>query len=117
MGCEDLPNEHRSWHAALFCGFLSVIITKLRAAMIVAASVCVLEAEFMRCSCQNCGEYMVHDEKGLLSHCVCPNCFQTCSACLGTPQKPLSPDELQALFVQRQQSDGDLPDDGDSAQW
>ena len=82
--------------------------------MIIAAKVCVLEAEFMRCSCQKCGEYMVQDEKGLFSRCICPNCFETCSACLGTKQKPLSSDELQALLLQRQQIDVDLTDDGDN---
>ena len=42
----------------------------------------------MRCSCQNCGAYMVQDEKGLGSRCICPECFTTCSACMGTPQEP-----------------------------
>lgn len=48
----------------------------------------------MRCTCQNCGEYMVQDEKGLFSRCICPVCFTTCNACLGTAQAPLSREAL-----------------------
>lgn len=59
----------------------------------------------MRCTCQSCGEYMVQDEKGLFSRCICPNCFQTCAACLGTQQTPLSADALRALVAERAQYD------------
>lgn len=59
----------------------------------------------MRCTCQSCGEYMVQDEKGLFSRCICPNCFQTCSACLGTQQKPLSREALSALMADRARYD------------
>ena len=38
----------------------------------------------MRCSCQRCGAYMVQDEKGVQSRCICPECFFVCSACIGT---------------------------------
>lgn len=64
----------------------------------------------MRCTCQNCGEYMVQDEKGLFSRCICPNCLQTCSACLGTAQKPLSPEALHAFADERARYDRALAD-------
>ena len=59
----------------------------------------------MRCTCQNCGEYMVQDERGLSSRCICPNCFQTCAACLGTEQTPLSREALHALAAERARYD------------
>lgn len=37
----------------------------------------------MRCSCQNCGVYMVQSEDSHLG-CVCPECGLRCTACLGT---------------------------------
>lgn len=37
----------------------------------------------MRCSCHNCGTYMVHSESMELG-CVCPECRSRCKACLGT---------------------------------
>ncbi|MBQ9950851.1 MAG: hypothetical protein IJO98_01730 [Clostridia bacterium] len=37
----------------------------------------------MRCSCYNCGTYMVHSESTHLG-CVCPDCGARCKACLGT---------------------------------
>ncbi|MBO4299312.1 MAG: hypothetical protein IKS52_02120 [Clostridia bacterium] len=37
----------------------------------------------MRCSCPECGTYMVHSESMRLG-CVCPQCGARCSACLGT---------------------------------
>ena len=37
----------------------------------------------MRCGCPECGAYMVQQEKGTQSVCVCPNCFFTCDACMG----------------------------------
>ena len=36
----------------------------------------------MRCSCPECGEFMIHSETA--EACVCPNCLRRCSACLGT---------------------------------
>jgi len=32
---------------------------------------------------------MVQQEKGLNSHCICPACFATCAACMGTVQTPI----------------------------
>lgn len=61
----------------------------------------------MRCSCQNCGAYMVQDEKGLGSRCVCPECFTTCSACMGTQQKPMEPDQLKNMLMQRERYDAE----------
>ena len=37
----------------------------------------------MRCSCRECGEYMVHEEKNL-GGCICPVCGNRCRDCLGT---------------------------------
>jgi len=37
----------------------------------------------VRCSCGNCGTYMVHAESFQLG-CVCPECGARCKACLGT---------------------------------
>ena len=49
----------------------------------------------MRCSCRNCGEYMVQTERGLFSGCKCPACFNVCRDCMGTPQGPKTPEELK----------------------
>ncbi|MDP3447635.1 MAG: hypothetical protein Q8S22_06195 [Eubacteriales bacterium] len=59
----------------------------------------------MRCSCQSCGTYMVHDEKGLGSRCICPECFATCSACMGTRQAPMDPDQIKLMMRQREMYD------------
>jgi len=61
----------------------------------------------MRCSCQNCGAYMVQDEKGLGSRCICPECFTTCSACMGTRQKPMDSDSLRFMLLQRERYDAE----------
>ena len=37
----------------------------------------------MRCSCTVCDTYMVHSESMTLG-CVCPECGNRCTACLGT---------------------------------
>lgn len=37
----------------------------------------------MRCSCRNCGVYMAQSEDAHLG-CVCPECGERCTACLGT---------------------------------
>ena len=37
----------------------------------------------MRCSCPDCGTYMIHSESMVLG-CVCPECGARCNACLGT---------------------------------
>ena len=62
----------------------------------------------MRCSCRACGTYMVQDEKGLFSRCVCPQCFCACSACMGTIGEPLDPQTLRFVAQEREaQGDGD----------
>ena len=62
----------------------------------------------MRCSCQRCGAYMVQDEKGVQSHCICPECFFICSACISTSGgQPLDLDSLRMLALLREtQGDG-----------
>ena len=57
----------------------------------------------MRCSCQNCGTYMVQDEKGLQSRCICPQCFNTCNACMGTQQQPVQREGLALIAFLREQ--------------
>ena len=37
----------------------------------------------MRCSCRNCGTYMIQPDDLILG-CVCPDCGERCTACLGT---------------------------------
>lgn len=37
----------------------------------------------MRCSCRVCGVYMVQAEDDKMG-CVCPECFNRCTDCLGT---------------------------------
>ena len=37
----------------------------------------------MRCSCKECGTYMIQAESDYLG-CVCPECGYRCKACLGT---------------------------------
>ncbi len=37
----------------------------------------------MRCSCKECGIYMVQADAPHLG-CVCPECFYRCTDCLGT---------------------------------
>ncbi len=59
----------------------------------------------MRCSCQNCGVYMVQDERGLESRCICPNCFWTCSACMGTEQTPVQKEGLKLIAMLRERYD------------
>ena len=49
----------------------------------------------MRCSCPECGTYMVHSESMHLG-CVCPECGARCTACLGT-NTVISREELQKL--------------------
>lgn len=66
----------------------------------------------MRCGCAVCGEYMVQEERGLHSRCICPNCFATCSACMGTRQQPASREELTELLRLRRLEDGNAGDAG-----
>ena len=37
----------------------------------------------MRCSCKECGTYMIQAESDHLG-CVCPDCGYRCNDCLGT---------------------------------
>lgn len=59
----------------------------------------------MRCMCQVCGTYMVQDEKGLNSRCVCPTCLAVCNACMGASQEPASPDQLKWMLLERARID------------
>ena len=49
----------------------------------------------MRCSCKECGTYMVQAESDHLG-CVCPDCGYRCNDCLGT-NTVVSKEALQAL--------------------
>ena len=49
----------------------------------------------MRCSCKECGTYMVQAESDHLG-CVCPDCGYRCNDCLGT-DTVVSRDSLRAL--------------------
>lgn len=59
----------------------------------------------MRCSCQNCGEYMVQDEHGVDSRCICPVCFNTCSLCVNNQTVPKTREELQKIIKAREELD------------
>jgi hypothetical protein len=48
---------------------------------------------------------MVQDEKGLGSRCICPECFATCNACMGTRQTPMDAQSLKFMLLQREQFD------------
>ena len=49
----------------------------------------------MRCSCKECGEYMVHHEAGL-GECICPVCGYKCRDCLGMSTL-ITKEELEKL--------------------
>ncbi len=49
----------------------------------------------MRCSCRNCGVYMVQSEDSHLG-CVCPECGERCTACLGT-NSMMSRESIESL--------------------
>lgn len=49
----------------------------------------------MRCTCRNCGTYMVQAEDGKLG-CICPECFNRCRDCLGT-DSVMSREQLMEL--------------------
>lgn len=49
----------------------------------------------MRCSCKQCGTYMIQAESDHLG-CVCPDCGTRCRDCLGT-DTVVSREELAAL--------------------
>jgi hypothetical protein len=54
---------------------------------------------------------MVQDEKGLGSRCICPECFATCSACMGTPQQPADKQKLQSMMLERERYDAEHESD------
>lgn len=54
---------------------------------------------------------MVQDEKGLKSRCICPICFETCNACMGTEQQPISGDRFEVLARLRERYDSSFPTD------
>ena len=62
----------------------------------------------MRGSCQRCGTYMVQQEHGLESRCICPQCFATCSACMGTEQQPEHREGLALIQYLRERYDRSL---------
>jgi len=41
----------------------------------------------MKCGCKLCGTFMDHVEKGDKSYCICPECMDKCSDCLGINPK------------------------------
>ncbi len=49
----------------------------------------------MRCSCKECGTYMIQAESDHLG-CVCPDCGYRCNDCLGT-DTVVSRDRLKEL--------------------
>ena len=49
----------------------------------------------MRCSCKECGTYMIQAESAHLG-CVCPDCGYRCNDCLGT-DTVVSRDRLKDL--------------------
>ncbi len=51
----------------------------------------------MRCSCPECGTYMVHSESAQLG-CVCPDCGARCKMCLGT-NTVVSREDLKARAI------------------
>ena len=52
----------------------------------------------MRCSCPNCGAFMVQQESGDYLGCRCPECLYGCNACMGT-DSVLSKDEIARFRV------------------
>ena len=48
---------------------------------------------------------MVQDEKGLDSRCICPQCFSTCSACMGTAGEPLDLESLRIVAMMRESAE------------
>ena len=49
----------------------------------------------MRCSCKECGTYMIQAESDHLG-CVCPDCGYRCNDCLGT-NTVISRESLRSL--------------------
>ena len=51
---------------------------------------------------------MVQQEHGLESRCICPQCFATCSACMGTEQQPEHREGLALIQYLRERYDRSL---------
>ncbi len=52
----------------------------------------------MRCSCRDCGTYMIQADDLTLG-CVCPSCGARCTACLGT-NSVLSSEQIRRLPIE-----------------
>lgn len=59
----------------------------------------------MRCGCPECGVYMVQQEQGLQSGCVCPHCRHRCRACVEAGQEALSPSLLRERLLSIEQDE------------
>ena len=83
----------------------------------------------MRCSCKECGTYMIQADSDLLG-CVCPDCGYRCRDCLGTDtvvsrenlgrlaaDPRFSPDALAANFAPREGEDDEEPGGTDRGKW
>ena len=79
----------------------------------------------MRCSCKNCGTYMIQAESSTLG-CVCPECGYRCTDCLGTDtvvsrdrlsalayDPRFQPENLSASFDEESEEWEDAPDEWD----
>ena len=72
----------------------------------------------MRCSCKNCGVYMIQSEDAHLG-CVCPECGARCRDCLGTNsvisadffEKLKNDPAMAELFMRRIADDGSGDDE------
>lgn len=56
---------------------------------------------------------MVQDERGLESRCICPQCFATCAACMGTEQQPEHREGLELIAYLRERHDARLQEQED----
>ncbi len=78
----------------------------------------------MRCSCKECGTWMVQADSDLLG-CVCPDCGYRCRDCLGTDtvvgrenlrslafDPRFSPDAIAANFEQDEDDEEEGPGEG-----
>lgn len=64
----------------------------------------------MRCSCQNCGTYMIQADDLTLG-CVCPQCGERCTACLGT-NSVLSAEQIRSLHPELFGAEGEEGEQG-----
>ncbi len=83
----------------------------------------------MRCSCKECGTYMIQADSDLLG-CVCPDCGYRCRDCLGTDtvgsrenlgrlaaDPRFSPDALAANFAPQEGENAGEPGETDRERW